>query len=138
MKPMNRLARPSQRRCGGQDCRQNGFRETHRRRSWLGVLEEQLPRHLRGQSRSSRRGRESVDPRFFFALSLTASMSIEVKIPAVGESISSGIISVWHKKSGEFVKAGEPLFTLETDKVSTEITAEKDGVLTAKCLKARK
>ncbi len=58
-------------------------------------------------------------------------MSIEVKIPAVGESISSGTISVWHKKSGEFVKAGEPLFTLETDKVSTEITAEKDGVLTA-------
>ena len=58
-------------------------------------------------------------------------MSIEVKIPPVGESISSGIISVWHKKSGDFVKAGEPLFTLETDKVSTEITAEKDGVLTA-------
>ena len=58
-------------------------------------------------------------------------MSIEVKIPAVGESISSGTISVWHKKSGDFVKAGEPLFTLETDKVSTEITAEKDGVLTA-------
>jgi 2-oxoglutarate dehydrogenase E2 component (dihydrolipoamide succinyltransferase) len=58
-------------------------------------------------------------------------MSIEVKIPAVGESISSGIISVWHKKSGEFVKAGEPLFTLETDKVSTEITAEKGGILTA-------
>jgi 2-oxoglutarate dehydrogenase E2 component (dihydrolipoamide succinyltransferase) len=58
-------------------------------------------------------------------------MSIEVKIPAVGESISSGIVSVWHKKSGEFVKADEPLFTLETDKVSTEITAEKDGVLTA-------
>ena len=57
-------------------------------------------------------------------------MSIEVKIPAVGESISSGTISVWHKKSGDFVKAGEPLFTLETDKVSTEITAEKDGVLT--------
>ena len=54
-----------------------------------------------------------------------------MKIPAVGESISSGIVSVWHKKSGEFVKAGEPLFTLETDKVSTEITAEKDGVLAA-------
>jgi 2-oxoglutarate dehydrogenase E2 component (dihydrolipoamide succinyltransferase) len=58
-------------------------------------------------------------------------MSFEVKIPAVGESISSGTISVWHKKSGDFVKTGEPLFTLETDKVSTEITAEKDGVLTA-------
>lgn len=56
-------------------------------------------------------------------------MSIEVKIPAVGESISSGIVSVWHKKSGEQVKAGDPLFTLETDKVSTEIVAEKAGVL---------
>jgi 2-oxoglutarate dehydrogenase E2 component (dihydrolipoamide succinyltransferase) len=56
-------------------------------------------------------------------------MSIEVKIPAVGESISSGIVSVWHKKSGEQVTAGEPLFTLETDKVSTEIVAEKAGVL---------
>ena len=56
-------------------------------------------------------------------------MSIEVKIPAVGESISSGIVSVWHKKSGEQVKAGEPLFTLETDKVSTEIVAEQGGVL---------
>src|SRR5205807_8426305 len=56
-------------------------------------------------------------------------MSIEVKVPAVGESISSGIVSVWHKKSGQQVKAGDPLFTLETDKVSTEIVAEKDGVL---------
>lgn len=56
-------------------------------------------------------------------------MSVEVKIPAVGESISSGVVSVWHKKSGEFVQAGDALFTLETDKVSTEITAEKAGLL---------
>src|SRR6478672_4626170 len=56
-------------------------------------------------------------------------MSLEVKVPAVGESISSGVVSVWHKKSGEQVSAGDPLFTLETDKVSTEINAEKDGVL---------
>jgi len=56
-------------------------------------------------------------------------MSIEVKIPAVGESISSGIVAVWHKKSGELVSAGDALFTLETDKVSTEIVAEKGGVL---------
>ncbi|HEX8490974.1 MAG TPA: dihydrolipoyllysine-residue succinyltransferase, partial [Chthoniobacterales bacterium] len=56
-------------------------------------------------------------------------MSTEVKVPAVGESISSGVVSVWHKKSGEQVAAGDPLFTLETDKVSTEINAEKDGVL---------
>src|ERR1043166_4507951 len=58
-------------------------------------------------------------------------MAVEVKIPAVGESISSGVVSVWHKKSGDFVNAGDPLFTLETDKVSTEITAEKAGVLDA-------
>ena len=56
-------------------------------------------------------------------------MSIEVKIPAVGESITSGVVSVWHKKSGDFVNAGDALFTLETDKVSTEIVAEKAGVL---------
>src|SRR5216683_951538 len=42
-------------------------------------------------------------------------MSIEVKIPAVGESITSGVVSVWHKKSGDFVNEGEALFTLETE-----------------------
>ncbi len=56
-------------------------------------------------------------------------MSVEVKIPAVGESITSGTVSVWHKKSGDFVNAGDTLFTLETDKVSTEIAAEISGVL---------
>src|SRR2546423_15072259 len=56
-------------------------------------------------------------------------MSTEVTVPAVGESISSGVVSVWHKKSGEQVRAGDPLFTLETDKVSTEINADTDGVL---------
>ena len=59
-------------------------------------------------------------------------MSIEVKIPAVGESISSGVVSVWHKKSGDFVNPGDALFTLETDKVSTEIVAENAGVLETK------
>src|SRR6266446_2260143 len=59
-------------------------------------------------------------------------MAIEVKIPSVGESITSGVVSAWHKKSGEFVNEGESLFTLETDKVSTEIVAEKAGVLETK------
>src|SRR5438874_13288162 len=59
-------------------------------------------------------------------------MAIEVKIPAVGESITSGVVSVWRKKSGEFVNEGEPIFTLETDKVSTEIVAEKAGLLETK------
>ena len=56
-------------------------------------------------------------------------MSIEVKIPAVGESITSGLISTWHKQDGESVAVGDALLTLDTDKVSTEITAEKAGVL---------
>ena len=56
-------------------------------------------------------------------------MSFEIKIPSVGESIVSGVLSVWHKQEGETVAAGDALFTLETDKVSTEITAEKAGVL---------
>jgi 2-oxoglutarate dehydrogenase E2 component (dihydrolipoamide succinyltransferase) len=64
-------------------------------------------------------------------------MAIEVKIPAVGESITSGVVSVWHKKSGEFVNEGEPLLTLETDKVSTEIVAEKAGLLEAKVLEGQ-
>jgi len=59
-------------------------------------------------------------------------MSLEIKIPAVGESITSGLLSVWHKNDGDIVAAGEPLFTLETDKVSTEITAEKAGTLRIK------
>ena len=59
-------------------------------------------------------------------------MSIEVKIPAVGESIESGVVSVWHKKSGDYVQAGDTLLTLETDKVSTEIAAEKAGLLETK------
>src|SRR5262245_29258218 len=59
-------------------------------------------------------------------------MAIEVKIPSVGESITSGVVSAWHKNSGEFVNEGEALFTLETDKVSTEIVAEKAGVLETK------
>ena len=62
-------------------------------------------------------------------VSRVSAMIIEVKVPSVGESVTSGVISAWHKKSGEFVNEGEPLFALETDKVSTDIVAEKSGVL---------
>jgi 2-oxoglutarate dehydrogenase E2 component (dihydrolipoamide succinyltransferase) len=56
-------------------------------------------------------------------------MSIEVKIPAVGESITSGVLSVWHKQTGDIVGEGEALFTLETDKISTEVPASGSGKL---------
>ncbi|MCX6974876.1 MAG: dihydrolipoyllysine-residue succinyltransferase [Verrucomicrobia bacterium] len=56
-------------------------------------------------------------------------MNIEVKIPAVGESITSGVLSIWHKKEGDNVSRDELLFTLETDKVSQEVMAADSGVL---------
>jgi len=59
-------------------------------------------------------------------------MSVPVIIPTVGESINSGVISAWHKKDGDQVVVGDLLFTLETDKVSSEITALEAGVLKIK------
>jgi 2-oxoglutarate dehydrogenase E2 component (dihydrolipoamide succinyltransferase) len=56
-------------------------------------------------------------------------MNTEVKIPAVGESITSGVLSIWHKKNGDHVKRDELLFTLETDKVSQEVTSPDTGIL---------
>jgi len=56
-------------------------------------------------------------------------MSTEVKVPAVGESITTGLLSTWHKKDGDAVANGDILFTLETDKVSTEVTATDAGTL---------
>jgi 2-oxoglutarate dehydrogenase E2 component (dihydrolipoamide succinyltransferase) len=56
-------------------------------------------------------------------------MNTEVKVPSVGESISTGILSVWHKKDGEAIQSGELLFTLETDKISTEVNAPSDGTV---------
>ena len=46
-------------------------------------------------------------------------MSVPVLVPAVGESISSGVLSAWHKKDGDHVAVGDLLFTLDTDKVSS-------------------
>lgn len=57
-------------------------------------------------------------------------MKLEVKVPAVGESITEAVIGSWTKKSGEFVKMNEVIMLLDTDKASVEVVAEKDGVLT--------
>jgi 2-oxoglutarate dehydrogenase E2 component (dihydrolipoamide succinyltransferase) len=59
-------------------------------------------------------------------------MSIEVKIPSVGESITTGVLSAWLKENGDSVKDGEPIFSLETDKISTEVPAPGSGVLRIK------
>src|SRR5260370_39841420 len=56
-------------------------------------------------------------------------MSTEVKIPAVGESITSGVLSGGLKQNGDTVNDGEPIFALETDKISTEVPAPSSGQL---------
>lgn len=54
----------------------------------------------------------------------------DIKIPALGESVTGGQIAKWHFKNGDYVKTGDILLTLETDKVAAEVTAEAAGVLT--------
>ncbi|HET8700933.1 MAG TPA: 2-oxoglutarate dehydrogenase complex dihydrolipoyllysine-residue succinyltransferase [Nitrococcus sp.] len=61
-------------------------------------------------------------------------MSIEVKVPALPESITEATVVSWHKQPGERVKRDENLVDLETDKVVLEVPAPQDGVL-AKILK---
>ena len=56
-------------------------------------------------------------------------MAHEIKIPSVGESITSATIGTWHKEEGEAVSAGEVILTIETDKISTELESDKDGIL---------
>ncbi len=59
-------------------------------------------------------------------------MAIEVKIPPMGESITSGVLSKWHVADGAVVKKDQPLFELETDKITSEGTAEVAGKITFK------
>ena len=56
-------------------------------------------------------------------------MSIEIKVPALGESITEATVGQWFKKAGEAVTADEPLVELETDKVTVEVPAPAAGVL---------
>ncbi|MBL9206387.1 MAG: 2-oxoglutarate dehydrogenase complex dihydrolipoyllysine-residue succinyltransferase [Opitutaceae bacterium] len=58
--------------------------------------------------------------------------SIDVKIPPLGESISTGILSKWHVADGATVKKDQALFELETDKITSEGTAEAAGRITLK------
>ncbi len=56
-------------------------------------------------------------------------MKFDVKVPAVGESITEATIGAWLKKNGELVKRNDALMSLETDKATVEIVAEQDGTL---------
>lgn len=57
---------------------------------------------------------------------------LEVKIPPMGESINSGVLAKWHVNDGDIVKKDQPLFELETDKITSEGTAEAAGKVSLK------
>ena len=59
-------------------------------------------------------------------------MLIEIKVPSVGESVTEALLAQWFKNDGDPVKKDEPLFVIETDKVTLEVVAEDDGILTIK------
>ncbi len=52
-------------------------------------------------------------------------------MPQLGETVTEGTVANWYKKVGDAVKTDEPLFEVETDKVTTEIPAIASGVLKA-------
>ncbi len=62
-------------------------------------------------------------------------MSSEVKVPALGESVSEASIGQWLKQPGEAVAADEPIVSLETDKVAIEVMAPVAGVMGAQLAK---
>ena len=57
-------------------------------------------------------------------------MAVEVKIPPMGESITGGLLATWLVQTGDAVRKGQALFSYETDKVTSEGTAEVDGKIT--------
>jgi 2-oxoglutarate dehydrogenase E2 component (dihydrolipoamide succinyltransferase) len=56
-------------------------------------------------------------------------MSVEIRVPTLGESIVEATIATWLKHEGDPVRQGEALVELETDKVNVEVNADQDGVL---------
>ncbi len=64
-----------------------------------------------------------------FAEPWVGSMATEVKLPRLGQGMESGTIVKWLKSEGDNVQKGEPLYELDTDKVTQEVEAEASGVL---------
>ena len=56
-------------------------------------------------------------------------MAVEVKLPRLGQGMEAGTIVRWLKSEGEPVAKGDPIYELDTDKVTQEVEAEADGVL---------
>src|SRR5476651_2911630 len=63
-------------------------------------------------------------------------MSTDIKVPAMGESVTEATVARWFKKEGDAVKRDEPLLELETDKVTVEVPAPADGAMESISVKA--
>src|SRR5271170_741190 len=63
-------------------------------------------------------------------------MNIDIKVPAMGESVTEATVARWFKKEGDAVKRDEPLLELETDKVTVEVPAPADGAIESISVKA--
>jgi len=56
-------------------------------------------------------------------------MVTEIRVPALPESVSDGVVACWHKRPGDTIRRDEALVDIETDKVVLEVPAPEDGVL---------
>jgi 2-oxoglutarate dehydrogenase E2 component (dihydrolipoamide succinyltransferase) len=56
-------------------------------------------------------------------------MGVEIRVPTLGESVTEATVGKWYKKTGDTVKADEPLVELETDKVTVEVPSPAAGIL---------
>lgn len=56
-------------------------------------------------------------------------MAIEIRVPTLGESVVDAVVARWLKREGDAVAQGEALVELETEKITLEVFAERDGVL---------
>jgi 2-oxoglutarate dehydrogenase E2 component (dihydrolipoamide succinyltransferase) len=56
-------------------------------------------------------------------------MQVELKIPDVGESIQEAVLAQWYKNDGDYVEKDEPVYVIETDKVTLEVPCEAAGIL---------
>ena len=63
-------------------------------------------------------------------------MTIEIKVPAMGESVTEATVARWFKKEGDSVARDEPLLELETDKVTVEVPAPVSGAIESISVKA--
>ena len=59
---------------------------------------------------------------------------MNIIMPQLGETVTEGTVTKWYKKAGDFIKADETLFDVETDKVSTEIPSPVAGVVSEICV----